>query len=256
MSKQVRLGIISALHEEQDGLLAAMQERNTRELASRQYHAGRLWDLDTVCVLSRIGKVGVAATASMLICEYKVSHILFTGVAGGADPSVRVGDIVIGHEFVQHDMNAMPLFPRYQIPLTGMTRFRADPTLSGQLQAACETFMREDFNQKISAASRAAFALDQARLHAGLIASGDEFINSRARLLELRRDFPDLLAVEMEGAALAQVCHEAKVPFAVMRSISDGANESASTDFSRFIQDVAAQYAQGIVQRLCQRLQA
>ncbi|WP_338846700.1 5'-methylthioadenosine/adenosylhomocysteine nucleosidase [Massilia sp. W12] len=256
MNSPVRLGIISALHEEQDGLLAAMQDRQSRQIAGRTYTAGRLWDVDSVCVLSRIGKVGASATACMLVAHYNVSHILFTGVAGGADPALHVGDIVLAQELVQHDMNAEPLFPRYQIPLTGITRFAADAAFSEILQQACSDFLREDFLQMVSAQTRDCFQLRQVQCVRGLIASGDEFINSSTRLAQLKQAFPDLLAVEMEGAALAQVCHEFGIPLAVMRSLSDGANESAAHDFTRFTNEVAARYAQGVVRRLCQRLAA
>lgn len=90
-----RLGIISALHEEQEGLVQAMEGLATVTHGMRDYATGRLWGIDAVCVLSRIGKVAAAMTATMLVEKFGVTHILFTGVAGSGGPAVAVGDIVV-----------------------------------------------------------------------------------------------------------------------------------------------------------------
>jgi adenosylhomocysteine nucleosidase len=95
------------------------------------------------------------------------------------------------------------------------------------------------------------FRLERPRIHRGLIASGDQFISARSHIEQLNRSLPGLLAVEMEGAAVAQVCFELGVPFAVVRTISDNANEDAATDFMRFVKSVAALYAFHIVKRVC-----
>jgi adenosylhomocysteine nucleosidase len=252
MTSPLRLGLISALHEEQAGLIGQMQapRRFTRGL--RDYVAGNMWDIDCVCVLSRIGKVAAATTAATLIERFGVTHIVFTGVAGSADPAVQVGDIVVAEQLVQHDIDASPLFPRFEVPLTGQSHFDSDSYLSERLMHAAGDFIAHDFHDAISGADRNAFRLSKPSLHRGLIASGDEFINSRSRLDELKSALPGLLAVEMEGAAVAQVCVEFGVPFAVIRTISDAANEDAPIDFMQFIDRVAARYAFGIVKRLCE----
>lgn len=252
----IRLGIVSALQEEQDGILQQMQDVQVLRRGMRDYSTGRLWGVDCVCVLARIGKVGAAATTTMLIAEFGVSHILFTGVAGGADSRVKVGDIVLAQDLVQHDMDCRPLFPRYEIPLTGKTLFAADTALNQQVFAACQQFLSEDFTQAISANAISSFSLQNCQLHRGLIASGDEFINDAAKLQQIKTAWPELLAVEMEGAAVAQICHEFDVPFAVIRTISDSANEAAAVDFARFIEQVAAHYAYAIVRNLCHQLSA
>jgi len=250
-TEPMRLGLISALQQEQAGLIDAMRDPVTSRRGMRDYVAGRLWGVDCVCVLSRLGKVAAAATAATLIERFDVSHIVFTGVAGSADPQVQVGDIVIAEALLQHDMDATPLFPRFEIPLTGQARFASDRPLTQRLGTAADAFVADDLAQAIDAADRAAFRLRQPRVHRGLIASGDEFIDSRARLAELKAALPALLAVEMEGAAVAQVCFEFGMPFAVVRTISDGANEDAPLDFMQFIERVAARYAFGMVRRLC-----
>jgi adenosylhomocysteine nucleosidase len=247
-----RLGIISALHEEQEGLVQAMEGPATVLHGMRDYSVGRLWGIDAVCVLSRIGKVAASMTATMLVEKFGVTHILFTGVAGSGDALVRVGDIVIGESLVQHDMDASPLFPRYEVPLTGLARFQSDVQLSGQLAGAASGFLDADFLEVIGHEERRVFQLSQPKIHRGLIASGDQFVSSRIHIERLNTSHPGLLAVEMEGAAVAQVCFELGVPFAVIRTISDNANEDAATVFMLFVNSVAARYAFHIVRRFCQ----
>ena len=250
-SPSLRLGIISALHEEQAGLVEHLQDRKEEQRGMRHYHVGKLWGVDCVCVLSRLGKVAAAATVATLIERFGVTHIVFTGVAGAAGQSIRVGDIVVADTLVQHDMDATPLFPRFEVPLSGQSRFASDLYLTGHLLDAASLFLTEDLGSAIAEADRRQFHLQTPRLHCGLIGSGDEFIDSRRRLSELTSALPDLLAVEMEGAAVAQVCFEFGVPFAVIRTISDGANEDAPVDFVQFIKRVASPYAFGIVRRFC-----
>src|SRR4051812_44498292 len=116
----IHLGLISALKQEQTGIIDAMEDAQLVNRGMRDYVTGKLWDLDCTCVLSRIGKVAAATTVATLIERFNVTHVLFTGVAGSADPSVAIGDIVIAESLIQHDMNTSPLFPRFEVPLTGL----------------------------------------------------------------------------------------------------------------------------------------
>ena len=231
-----RLGIISALAEEQEGLIEAMDNAERHVHGMREYTVGTLWNVETVAVLSRIGKVAAAMTATMLVEKFGVTHILFTGVAGSADFNVRVGDVVIAESLVQHDMDASPLFPRFDVPLTGLSHLPSDLGMSSRLAAAASRFLEAE---------------NGATLHRGLIGSGDQFINDGVRLAALKDALPGLLAVEMEGAAVAQVCFELGIPFAVIRTISDNANEDAATDFMAFVKTVASRYAFGIIENYC-----
>jgi adenosylhomocysteine nucleosidase len=247
----MRLGIISALQEEQDGLVEAMEGPARLIHGMREYTRGRIAGVDAVCVLSRIGKVAAATTATMLIEKFGVTHVLFTGVAGAGDAGVRVGDIVVAESLLQYDMDASPLFPRFEVPLTGLSHFASDQRLSNQVAAAASDFLEREFENAIGAAERAEFHLSGPRVHRGLIASGDQFISDAAHVNALNAALPGLLAVEMEGAAVAQVCFELGVPFAVIRTISDNANEEAATDFMRFVKAVASRYAFQVVMRVC-----
>jgi adenosylhomocysteine nucleosidase len=251
----MRLGIISALHEEQQGVVEAMQGAAKLIHGMREYTRGRIGGIEAVCVLSRIGKVAAAATATTLIEKFGITHLLFTGVAGAGDPGVRVGDIVIADSLLQYDMDARPLFPRFEVPLTGISHFQSDLHLSNRLADTAASFLDNGLESAIAPDERKAFRLDAPRLHRGLIASGDQFISSAAHINSLGEALPGLLAVEMEGAAVAQVCFELGVPFAVIRTISDNANEEAAHDFMRFVKSVAAQYAFHIVTRFCRDLE-
>jgi adenosylhomocysteine nucleosidase len=250
-TQTMRLGIISALSEEQQGLVEAMQGPYKLIHGQREYWVGQLWEIDAVCVLSRIGKVAAAVTTTTLVEKFGVTHILFTGVAGAGDKTVQVGDIVVAESLVQHDMDASPLFPRFEVPLTGLTHFRADHGLGTRLLDAAYAFLDNDFQDAIDAEEKTVFRLTQPRIHRGLIASGDQFINDLEHINGLNAALPGLVAVEMEGAAVAQACYELGVPCAVIRTISDNANENAATDFMRFVKSVAARYAYYIVRRFC-----
>jgi len=250
----MRLGIISALQEEQLGLVEAMRGPAKLIHGMREYWTGTLWEIDAVCVLSRIGKVAAAMTATTLVEKFGVTHILFTGVAGAGDKTVRVGDIVVAEALVQHDMDASPLFLRFEVPLTGLTHFLPDQQLSVRLSRAAHDFLEQDLTSAISEGERRQFRLVQPRVHRGLVASGDRFMADHLHLNALNEALPGLVAVEMEGAAVAQVCHELGVPCAVLRTISDNANENAATDFMRFVKSVAAQYAFHITRRVCRDL--
>jgi adenosylhomocysteine nucleosidase len=227
-----RLAIVSAMTEEWQGLHDHVQVSRTAVRAGREFCLGRLGTREVVLVLSGIGKVAAATTATLLLAEFDVREIVFTGVAGGLAPGVQVGDIVIADALLQHDMDASPLFPRHEVPLRGVSRFSSDGALSNALTAAARA------------------CLPEVRQHRGLVVSGDRFVSSAAESSALRAELPDALAVEMEGAAVAQVCHDFGVPLAVLRTISDRADDDAHVDFSRFIQDVARRYTVEIVRAL------
>jgi adenosylhomocysteine nucleosidase len=248
-----RLGIISALHQEQAGLIEAMEMPQTARVGMRDYVEGSLWGTDCVCVLSRIGKVAAAATAATLIERFNVTQIVFTGVAGAADANVMVGDIVIAENLIQYDLNAEPLFPRFEIPLLGFSTLSSHKQMTDRLIQAATGFLDDDFKHVIETTDREFLNLNKPHVHHGLIGSGDQFIYQKSKLVELKALIPDLLAVEMEGAAVAQVCFEFGLPFAIIRSISDGANENSAMDFVHFIERVAARYTFHIVKRLCQQ---
>jgi adenosylhomocysteine nucleosidase len=217
------------------------------EHAGRTFWCGRLEGHEVVLALSRIGKVAAAITAAALIERFAVRHIVFTGVAGGTGAGVLVGDVVVGSHYLQHDMDASPLFPRYEIPLTGRSVYPADPQL---LRAATEAV---ELSQPVLSLGGY-----RAQLHCGMIASGDRFVCAANEVSTLLAHASASgfhpLAVEMEGAAVAQVCADYGVPFVAIRTISDRADDDASADFPKFVRDTASKYAQTIIQRMLQLL--
>jgi len=140
-------------------------------------------------------------------------------------------------------MDASPLFPRHEVPLYGRSRFATDPGLSDALADAAQRMLGEH-------------GAPGARLHRGLVVSGDRFVSQRAENDALRESLPEALAVEMEGAALAQVCHDFGVPFAVVRTVSDRADDTAHVDFNHFVTEVASRYTLAIVQHCLRSLGA
>ena len=242
----IKIGIMGAMNEEIDSLTAALEGATITRSGSREYLSGKLWGHEVVLAFSRWGKVAAATTATSLIVKHEVSAILFTGVAGGIDPELRVGDVVVGSRFYQHDMDARPLFERHEIPLLGNRALLADEILQAKLLAASHRFLAR-VEEHIPPATLRSFGIDQPRAAAGEIASGDRFFASKGDSIELRERLPLVRCVEMEGAAVAQVCHEHEVPFAVLRTISDAADDAAPVDFMRFLRTVAGTYARGIL---------
>jgi len=236
------IGLMSALHEELALLLGAMPDERRVRVAGRDFWQGHWQGRPVVAVLSRIGKVAAATTATALIERFGVDRIVFTGVAGGIGSGVRVGDVVLAEALLQHDMDASPLFPRHEVPLYGRSRFATDATLSRGLARAAQQVLAQ-VHTHLGDAPVAEFGLHAPRLHTGLIASGDRFVSTTAECRALQQALPDALAVEMEGAAVAQVCADYGVPFAALRTISDRADDDAHADFSRFIQQVASRYS-------------
>jgi len=230
-----RLAIVGAMHEEIAALRPCLDDVRTERRAGREFHLGRLDGHDVILVRCGIGKVAAATTTAVLLDAFDASALLFTGVAGGLGEGVRVGDIVVAGSLLQHDMNAEPLFPRWEVPLTGRARFDADAGWSTRLVQASHALAAANLHARGAA------------IHHGLVVSGDRFVSTHAESDQLRAALPDALAVEMEGAAVAQVCHDFGRPFGVVRTISDRADDGAQGDFQRFVCDVAAPYSRDIV---------
>lgn len=235
------LGIVSALPEELSALLSLVEAPRSSTVAGRQLHQGRLHGHEVVLVLCGIGKVAAALTTTLLIERLGVRSLLFTGVAGGLGADVRVGDVVVARTLLQHDMDASPLFPRHQIPDLRMAELPADPVLREALGEAARMVVQKP------PAAVASFGLAAPRVHEGLVISGDRFVSTSAESAALRERLPQALAVEMEGAAMAQVCMSYGVPCAVLRTVSDRADDQAHVDFPRFLAEVASPMSREIV---------
>jgi len=244
-----RTAIVSALHDELASVLALMPDEQKQTVGGRDFWVGHLHGQDVVAVLSGVGKVAAATTATLLIQHFGVQRIVFTGVAGGLGPGVKVGDVVLARSFLQHDMDASPLFPRHEVPFYGRSRFDADAALTDALELACER-MLHSLPGQLDPLTVESFSLHAPRLHQGLLISGDRFVATTVESAALQRELPDALAVEMEGAAFAQVCHDFGVPLAVVRTISDRADDAAHVDFPKFLRKVASRYSGAVIEAL------
>ena len=237
---------MSALLEEQEGLVQQLQHPKKIRRAGRDFWHGELQGHRVVMALSRIGKVAAATTATTLIEAFGATRVVFTGVAGGLGDGVRVGDVVIARHFLQHDMDATPLFPKYEIPLYGQTLFPCDANSIAIFLKASDSILTRGSDHL--------FAQNEGRtpvVHCGLIATADRFVASAQEATSLKAALQsegfEALAVEMEGAAVAQVCFDYAVPFAAVRTISDRADDTAHVDFPKFVAKVASHYSREII---------
>ena len=232
------------MREELHALLRDVAVVRRECVAGRDFVHATLASTPVVLVLAGIGKVAAATTTALLLDRCAVDAVLFTGVAGGLAAEVGVGDVLVATELLQHDLDASPLFPRYEVPLTGRARFATDPAWSARLAAAALAVLAAP-----PSALRRLGRNTPPRLHRGLVVSGDCFVASAAASDGLRAALPDALGVDMESAAAAQVCADFNRPCAVLRSVSDRADASAPVDFNRFVAEVAAEFTRDIVQR-------
>jgi len=247
--QKMKFGILGAMPQEVALMARSMTVHRTTEAGLRTFYEGEWAGQEVVLVLSRVGKVSAAVTTLLLIERFGVSHIVFTGVAGAVDRRLRIGDVVIADRLIQHDMDARPLFPRFEIPLLAKTDFPA--TLHAETFAAAERYFAETFPHHVSPEKCAVHGITQPAVYQGLTISGDQFVADPAKTAALEEALPGALCTEMEGAAVAQVCHEmGSIPFAVIRVISDQADHAAAIDFLRFINDIAEHLTGGIVQTL------
>ncbi len=228
------IGILGAMTAEIQQIGELLDDPNTSEAGGREYLTGTVDDQQAVVAISGFGKVAAASTVTTMLDLFEPDSIVFTGVAGGLHSKVARGDVVVAEALVQHDFDASPIVPRFVIPSLQIDRIPTDPILTDRAAAS-------------------AAMLSGATVHRGLVLSGDHFIDSAADRARLRSLFDDALAVEMEGAAVAQVCAERKVPFAVIRVISDTADEAAASDFLEFVADQAAPILATIVAGMVSR---
>jgi len=243
----MKIGIMGAMPQEVDLIKSTMNIEKEEVHGGRTFVSGIFNGFETVVVFSRWGKVASASTATTLLNIYNVDFILFTGVAGAVDPILNIGDIVIGNKLYQHDMDARPIFPKYQIPLTETKTFLPSDNYIEHGKNAASTYV-DKINSHIPQDTLSNFSIFSPKVIRGTIASGDQFVTNTATHngMNLNED-ERAHAVEMEGAAVAQICEDYKVPYLIIRTISDKADHSATIDFTAFIENVSNHYSKGIV---------
>jgi len=245
----MKVGVLGAMQEEVSAVLAMLERPATTHVGSRDYTQGRLAGHEVITAHSRIGKVASASAAIELLSRFGVEQIIFLGLAGALLPELTVGDIIIAEGLMQHDMDASPLFPPLEVPLTGCSRFATTPGISHRLAEAAQAVLNEQ-SPALEGAERHSTQLDRPpRIVRGDVATGDQFIADVTARNRVLVRVPSAVCVEMEGAAVAQVCQEYRTPFGIVRMISDAADDSASSDFSAALGRTTTDLSAAIVRR-------
>jgi adenosylhomocysteine nucleosidase len=228
------IGIIGAMQEEIELLLAQLQEATEEKHAGITYHRGIFQGKRVVLTRSGVGKVNAAVCTQILINSFHTDAIIFTGVAGAVDPSLNIGDIVVSTSSLQHDVDVTALgFPRGSIPYQEVSEYPSDSGL-------------------IKLAEEAGRTVYPGRCYKGKVLSGDQFIADRTVVKSLYEELGGA-STEMEGAAVAQVCFMNAIPHVIIRSMSDKADGSAHANFSEFTVE-AANRSFAIVNEMIQQL--
>lgn len=246
-----RVGILGAMPEEINGIVSLIKDKKEFTRGMRVYYTGIINDIDVVVVFSRWGKVASATTVTHLIVEFGITELIFTGVAGAISQDLNIGDIVIASSLVQHDMDARPIMKQFEIPLLGRTILYSDKDLLSKALEGISRLIKDDYLiNLLSSNQRKLFSLQNQKVTVGQIASGDRFFYINHEKENLLLNLPDTLCVEMEGAAVAQVCFEYGLPYVIIRIISDTANENSVVEFKQFVSQAASKFGVEIIHEL------
>lgn len=208
------IAILAAMQEEIDLLEKALENEQIHEVHGFRYMTGSLSGQSVIVMRSGIGRVNAALSCALLLGVEPVSKLINTGTAGGLHPSVKPGDVVISTRLAYHDVdNRIWGYAFGQVP---------------QMPA----FYEADFALCHLAES---VSLSHHRVLKGLITSGESFVASDEAVERIRHHFPDVCAVDMESTAVAQVCHQLRVPFVAIRAISDTADHQANMTHEEFL---------------------
>lgn len=223
------VGIIGAMDEEVELLKSNIEELSEEDVAGVHFIKGKLRGHHVIVLKSGIGKVNAAMAATILQERYQPSHVINTGSAGGFAKQLEVGDVVISSLVTHHDVDVTAFKYEYgQVP--GMpAMYPADENLINQAENAINKL-------NVSSAK-------------GIIATGDAFMQEADRVDFVRGKFPEMIAAEMEAAAIAQVCYKYGTPFVVIRALSDIAGKESNISFDKFL-GTAAENAANIIMNM------
>ena len=223
------IGIIVAMRKELDLLLPLLQQVNETSVGGFTFFQGLIGNNQVVAMQCGIGKVNAAMGALTMVNHFEPQCVINTGVAGGADKLVRVMDIVVASQVAYHDVWCGPESP--------LGRVQGLPLYYDAAPSLLQLVPKQD------------------DIHVGLICSGDQFIDAIDKVNDIKANFPQALAVDMESAAIAQVCYVRQVPFMSMRVISDspGASHDNTQQYNDFWQD-APQHTFSVLQQMLQQL--
>lgn len=222
------IGIIVAMKEELSSIKKYMKNERIEKVYENEFYIGDIEKNTCVLTVCGVGKVNAARTTQILIDNYKPDYIINIGVAGGINDELRIGDIVIGEKLVQYDFD-----------LTAFGREK------GEISDNIGKFIYSE-NNLLKKAEKTLWNNSKINVRKGIIASGDRFVTNKDLSKKIKDEF-NADCVEMEGAAIAQVCFLDKVPFIVIRSISDSPNENNKVDFETFLKIATENVAEFIM---------
>jgi len=212
----MKIGIIGAMEQEVSILKQTIENCQEASKGGCTFYSGQLNGVEVVLLQSGIGKVAAAVGTAILLDQYQPDVVINTGSAGGFDSSLNLGDVVISTEVRHHDADVTAF--GYEI---------------GQMAQQPAAFTADA--KLIEVTEKALAQMEDTHAVRGLICTGDAFVASAERQEFIRKHFPSVIAVEMEAAAIAQTCHQFKVPFVVVRAISDVADKEAGMSFDEFL---------------------
>ena len=228
---EARVGIIGAMDVEVAALLGAMKETKTIEKAGMSFSEGKIGEVNCIVVKSGVGKVNAGICVQILADEFHVSCIINTGVAGSLNNDLNIGDIVVSTDACYHDVDATIFgYAPGEVPQLKRLYFEADEALRQQAAEACR------------------LAAPEIGVFEGRVASGDQFISSREKKQWIRDTF-EADCCEMEGAAIAQAATLNRIPFVIIRAISDKADESVTESYDVF-EAKAAEHCANLVKQM------
>lgn len=234
----MKAGIIGAMEPEVAILKAKLINSQVTEHAGYTFYQGQLDGSDVVIVQSGIGKVAAALATAVLIDQFSVDYVVNTGSAGGFDPALKVGDIVVSAEVRYHDVDVTAFgYEVGQLP-ANPAAYIPHPQLVNAATVGIEKLSAEN-NLAIKAIS-------------GLITTGDTFMTKEDDITKARANFPDMAAVEMEGAAIAQACLQFKTPFVIIRSLSDIAGKESPQSFEEYLETASVNSSQLVLNMLAE----
>lgn len=230
----MKIAVIGAMEEEVQLLRESLQNKEVKTIAHNEFTTGTYDGKEVVLLKCGIGKVNAAIGTSLLLHEFQPDVVINTGSAGGYDETLDVGAVVISNEVRHHDVDVTAFnYEMGQVPQMPPS-FKADERL---MELAVEAVNETDNHQ----------------YGIGLICSGDVFMSDPKRVEEVRSYFPTMKAVEMEAAAVAQVCYQFNVPFVVIRALSDIAGKQSNISFDEFL-PIAAKHSTEIVLKTISKL--
>lgn len=218
----MKIGVIGAMEEEIALFRQSMTIIEQRNMGQFKFYIGKINNIEIILLQSGIGKANAAMGSALLIELYKPDCIMNIGTAAGFHPKLKFGDVVISSEVRYHDVDATSFTYEYgQVP-NMPPLFTPAPHLVRLAEQAGE--------------KRAKYGY---KYYKGLIASGDSFLSDKKRVAYILNKLPGLYAAEMEAAAVAQACYQLKIPFIIIRAISDIAGETAKESFEKNLKSAA-----------------